>query len=46
MDPKVRWTVESRRFLSKSRNMPFEGWELVGRATLKVVGGRGVWELT
>jgi dihydroorotase len=46
MDPTARWTVESRRFLSKSRNTPFEGWELVGRATLTVVGGRGVWELS
>jgi len=44
MDPAARWTVESKRFLSKSRNTPFEGWELVGRATLTVVGGRAVWE--
>jgi dihydroorotase len=45
MDPAARWTVESKRFLSKSRNTPFEGWELVGRATLTIVGGRAVWEL-
>jgi dihydroorotase len=45
MDPAARWTVVSKRFLSKSRNTPFEGWELVGRATLTVVGGRAVWEL-
>src|SRR5690606_37725959 len=45
MDPALRWTVESKRFLSKSRNTPFEGWELVGRATMTIVGGRAVWEL-
>ena len=44
MDPGARWTVEGRRFLSKSRNTPFEGWDLVGRAVLTVVGGRSVWE--
>jgi dihydroorotase len=45
MDPAARWTVAAKRFLSKSRNMPFEGWELVGRATMTIVGGRAVWEL-
>jgi dihydroorotase len=45
MDPAARWTVEAKRFLSKSRNTPFDGWELVGRATMTVVGGRVVWEL-
>ena len=44
MDPEARWTVRTERFLSKSRNTPFEGWDLVGRAVLTVVGGRIVWE--
>lgn len=44
MDPEARWTVRAERFLSKSRNTPFEGWDLVGRAVLTVVGGRIVWE--
>ena len=26
------WTVDSARFISKSRNTPFEGWTLRGRA--------------
>ena len=46
MDPSETWTVEARRFLSKSRNTPFEGWPLTGRAVLTVVGGRVVWELS
>lgn len=44
IDPAVRWTVDSRGFESKSGNTPFDGWELTGRATLTVVGGRVVWE--
>ena len=45
IDPAARWKVAASRFLSKSRNTPFEGWELVGRAVMTVVGGRVVWEL-
>ena len=45
INPAARWTVAASRFLSKSRNTPFEGWELVGRAVMTVVGGRVVWEL-
>lgn len=45
IDPDARWTVAASSFLSKSRNTPFEGWELVGRAVMTVVGGRVVWEL-
>jgi dihydroorotase len=43
-DPAARWTVEAKRFQSKSRNTPFGGWELTGRAVLTVVGGNVVWE--
>ncbi|HCR04450.1 MAG TPA: dihydroorotase [Gemmatimonadetes bacterium] len=45
INPAARWTVAASRFLSKSRNTPFEGWELVGRAVMTVVGGQVVWEL-
>jgi dihydroorotase len=45
INPAARWTVASSHFLSKSRNTPFEGWELVGRAVMTVVGGLVVWEL-
>ncbi len=42
-DPAARWTVEPVRFLSKSRNTPFAGWELKGRVERTIVGGRTVF---
>jgi len=42
-DPRRRWRVEAARFLSLSRNTPFEGWELTGAPVATVVGGRVVW---
>ena len=45
-DPHFEWTVEPRQFLSKSRNTPFAGWRLKGRAIMTVVGGRVVWQAT
>jgi len=40
IDPKARWTVDPSKFHSKSRNTPFAGWELIGRAEAVIVGGR------
>jgi dihydroorotase len=40
IDPERRWRVEARAFRSKSRNTPFEGWEMTGRAVAVFVGGR------
>ncbi|MBX7074662.1 MAG: dihydroorotase [Pirellulales bacterium] len=38
-DPHARWTVDPDKFQTKSRNTPFGGWELVGRAETVIVGG-------
>ena len=43
-DPSARWTVDAKKFRSKSRNTPFAGWELTGRPRLTIVGGRVVFE--
>ncbi len=38
-----RWTVRASEFRSRSRNTPFEGWELVGKPVLTMVDGRIVF---
>jgi dihydroorotase len=43
-DPAEEWVVEPARFVSKSRNTPFSGRRLRGRARLTIVGGRVVWD--
>ena len=39
IDPEVRWTVRASEFKSRSRNTPFEGTELIGRAVRVLVDG-------
>jgi len=43
IDPNVIWSVDSNEFMSKSRNTPFEGLKLKGRASKTIVGGKIVW---
>jgi len=40
IDPDVVWTVEPSELSSKSKNCPFTGMELQGRAETVIVGGR------
>ena len=46
IDPDVRWTVDPKKFHSKSANTPFAGWELHGRADTVIVGGRVKYRAT
>jgi dihydroorotase len=46
MDPDLEWTVQLDKFESASRNSPFHGWKLKGRAVRTIVGGETVWELS
>ncbi len=39
MDPNKEWTVDASQFASKSRNCPFQGWNVKGRAVKTMVGG-------
>jgi dihydroorotase len=39
IDPAAEWTIDSMRFRSKSRNCPFAGWKVRGRAETVIVGG-------
>jgi len=43
-DPGARWTVRPEEFFSKSRNTPFGGRELRGRADLTIVRGQVVFQ--
>jgi dihydroorotase len=42
-DPKQRWTFEAARSRSRSRNTPFDGWQLTGKVIATIVGGRMVY---
>lgn len=39
IDPKVSWTIDAKQFRSKSRNCPFDGWPVTGRAHTVIVAG-------
>jgi dihydroorotase len=39
IDPEVEWTIDVKNFRSKSRNSPFDGWKVRGRAEVVIVGG-------
>ncbi len=43
LDPDVRWQVDPQQSFSKSRNTPFGGETLVGRADLTIVRGKVVY---
>ena len=43
-DPQRPVTVCADRFQSLSRNTPFDGWQVFGKAALTMVGGRVVFE--
>jgi dihydroorotase len=45
IDPNLEWTVKVDNFQSASRNSPFDGWKLKGRAVRTIVGGKTVWKL-
>ncbi len=44
VDPELSWTVEPARFLSLSRNTPFAGRRLKGKAMLTIVAGEIVYD--
>ncbi|MCI0464661.1 MAG: dihydroorotase [Gemmataceae bacterium] len=39
IDPAAEWTIDPEQFRSKSRNCPFAGWKVRGRAWGVIVGG-------
>lgn len=45
IDPNKPWVCDSERLLSKSKNTPFDGRRLTGRAVTTICGGDVVFEL-
>jgi dihydroorotase len=45
IDPNHKWTIDAEAFKSKSRNCPFHGWQVTGRATHTIVRGEVKWSL-
>jgi dihydroorotase len=39
IDPNQAWTIDANQFASRSRNCPFNGWDVKGRAIATIVGG-------
>ncbi len=46
IDPKISYCIDANRFQSLSRNTPFDGWDVKGRAVLTMVGGKIVYQHT
>ncbi|PYL44620.1 MAG: dihydroorotase [Verrucomicrobia bacterium] len=45
IDSELEWKVRVDQFESASRNSPFSGWTLKGRAVRTIAGGKTVWKL-
>ena len=43
IDPDCEWVFRVEDSASKSKNSPFNGWKLKGRAVATIVGGKIVW---
>jgi dihydroorotase len=44
VDPDYEWVVDEHALQSKSKNSPFIGWKLKGRAAMTIAAGQVVWE--
>jgi len=45
LDLETQWVIDKNKFYSKSRNTPFHGRRVTGRAVATVVRGRLIWQL-
>jgi dihydroorotase len=45
IDPQMEWVFRKEDSFSRSRNTPFDGWKLKGRAVRTIVGGKTAWAL-
>jgi dihydroorotase len=42
-DPDEEWIFRAEESASKSKNSPFSGWKLKGKAVATIVAGKKVW---
>jgi dihydroorotase len=42
-DPDCEWVFRAEESASKSRNSPFNGWKLKGRAVATIIAGKLIW---
>ena len=45
IDPNLKWKIDKEAFVSRSRNCPFHGWDVTGRAVTTIVNGEVKWQL-
>ncbi len=45
IDLDSEWEIDSKKFLSKSKNSPFDGFKVKGRAVMTVVAGKIVYKI-
>ena len=45
IDPSMTWQIDRQAFQSKSKNSPFDGRTVTGRAVRTVVSGRTVMDI-
>ncbi|HEV2296059.1 MAG TPA: dihydroorotase [Tepidisphaeraceae bacterium] len=46
IDPNRDWIIDVEQFASKSRNCPYQGWKLKGRAITTIVNGEVKWQMS
>jgi dihydroorotase len=44
IDPNLAWTVDAQKLVSKSKNTPFDGWQMKGAAVCTIVAGKIVYK--
>ena len=44
IDPDAEWTVDARKFFSKGRNCPYQGWNVKGKVLTTLVAGEVRYE--
>jgi dihydroorotase len=43
-DADRKWRLDAAELASKSKNTPFDGWDMQGKVVRTIVAGRSVWE--